>query len=242
MDTSFWISCNPAVRVEYSFKKYFGKHLYRLVMYAPGGRQIDGIQDIGASITRRKAITGNMANNWWSSRRDHYLVAADVAFLTKLRELRNNRGALGIVFRLEEPRVQIYASSLDLLQDIVNTYFAGFEKYVDGIAGPASVEAEAVLNNGGIIRKKDNGYKYKVVMRDGSYDVSTKQSVLNYLTNLGDETVHIPSGCRWQLSKSGSYIWNCYYFLNDISVNSFVHLICPTLISNSFELVVMPNK
>jgi len=242
MDASFWISCNPAVRVEYSFKKYFGKHLYRLVMYAPGGRQIDGNQDIGAAITRRKDLTKNMANNWWSSGRDQYLVAADVAFLNKLRELRNDRNALGIVFRLEEPRVQIYASSLDLLQDIVNTYFAGFEKYVDSIAGPASVEAEAVLNNGSIIRKKDNGYKYKVIIRDGSYDYSTKQSVLNYLINLGDETVHMPSGCQHQLKKPGSYIWNCYYFTNDTSINSFVHIICPTLISNSFELVVMPNK
>lgn len=242
MDTTFWIQCNPEVNVEYSTKKYFGKHLYKLVMYAPGGRLIDGNQDIPSALARRKSITQNMANNWWSSRRDQYLVAADVAFLTKLRELRNDRCLLGIVFRLEEPRVQIYSNSLVQLQDIVNTYFLGFEKYVDSISGPASAEAALVLNAGNIIRKRDNGYKYKVIIRDGSYDFSTKQSILQYLSNLGNDTVYMPAACQEQLRKTSNYVWNCYYFVNDISINSFVHIICPNLISNSFELVVMPNK
>jgi len=211
-------------------------------MYAPGGRLIDGNQDITAALARRSAISKNMAANWWSSGRDQYLAVADAAFLYKLRELRNDRSTLGIVFRLEEPRVQIYASSLDQLQDIVQTYFTGFEQYVQIIAGPASVEAEIALNAGNIIRKKDNGYRYKVTIRDGSYDFNTKQSILQYLTNLGDETVHVPTGCRQQLQKSNQYIWNCYYFVNDISINSFVHIICPNLISNSFELIVIPNK
>ena len=64
---------------------------------------------------------------------------------------------------------------------------------------------------------------------------------LNYLEKL-DEVVHLPSSFRAMLKKEYSYMWNCYFFTNDLGVISFLTLISPNLVLNYHELVIAPDK
>jgi hypothetical protein len=155
-----------------------------------------------------------------------------------LRDIKHDKPA-GIKLRVEEPRVQIYADSEAKLQDLVKTYFdPSHFNYIESFSGPADSAAEAVLNNGAIIRKKDNGYRYKVLFRDGRYGAEVKKQLLGYLLNLDQATIGIPKSTIDMLENHSSYIWNLYFYSNDLSLNTFIALINPALILNHHELIV----
>jgi hypothetical protein len=158
-----------------------------------------------------------------------------------LRDLKRNHKDIKV--RVEEPHIQIYASSESVLQDIVTNKFAGFPaRYIESISGPANDQTRDILNTGAIIRKTDLGYKYKILMRDGLYDKQTKEALLNYITNIGVENATMPKGCIKMLTKDTRYIWNLYLYVNDLSVITFLNLIHPSLVLNYHELIVVADK
>jgi hypothetical protein len=245
MDTSFWINYNPRIKVDHTLKKYFGKYLYKLVVYAPAGRLIDAKGSLEAALEHRRQATKhiNYGGFWgYSERLERELNEADLEFISKLRDIRLDP-ALNFKLRVEEPRIQIYAETDQQLQDLVSNHFIWTQcRYVESICGPEDSAAEAVLNSGAIIRKKDFGYRYKVLLRDGQYGPEVKQAVLNYLTNLGPEQVFVGGSSFDMLKKSSGYIWNTHFFANDLDIISFLHIISPGMVSNYHELVVLPHK
>jgi len=243
MDISFWIQCNPKITVDHTVKKFYGKFLYKLVVYCPAGRLIDAKGPMDAALEHRRVMAKNVNyGGWWGNRNHRDLENADVEFLTMLREVRHDRG-LGIKLRIEEPMIQVYADSDSALQTFVNTHFAANQKqYVRSISGPADQAAESVLNAGAIIRKENNGYRYKIILKDGRYTPEIKQNLLNYLENQGTEQVQIPRSARDMLFKSTGFIWNLYFYSNDVNMITFLNLISPGIVSNYHELVVLSNK
>jgi hypothetical protein len=245
MDTSYWIRYNPKITVEHTVKKYFSQYLYRLCVYAPGARSINSKRSIRDDIDVRNYLSENIGI--WTSgsiygKAIDPLKDVDFDFLEILQQIKQQDKSLNIKFRIEEPRLQIYAESEDTLKHIVDTYLLNNLLYLESITGPQDIAAINILNAGGIIRKTDLGYQYKVLLHDGRYSVETKTSILNYLNNLGIDTVRIPAGPKRGLSSTNGFLWNCYYYTNDLGINSFIHLIAPGAISNYHELVVMPNK
>jgi hypothetical protein len=245
MDTLFWIQYNPKITVDHTTKKYYGKYLYKLVVYAPASRLIDSKprESIDQALERRRAIYSQISQNtWWGARQNRDLDHADIELLEILRGLRLAR-PIGIKLRVEEPRVQIYAETEQQLEDLVVAHFGPkFSNCVETIAGPADSQAEAVLNSGALIRKKEAGYRYKVILRDGRYGTDVKQSILQYLLNLGEDQIFLPKSAFDMLSKSTSYVWNLYFLANDPQMTSFLSLIQPGIVSNIHELIVLPNK
>jgi hypothetical protein len=244
MDTSFWIQCNPKIKIENTAKKYFNEYLYKLVLYAPVGRIIDAKGTVEQALEHRKVMTKNINHaGWWGQRFSKDLENANVELLAKLREIRQDR-ALGLKLRVEEPRIQIYAKTADELVKLVKEQFdPDWYQYVETVAGPANKVCEDLLNSGGIIRKTNNGFKYKVIIRDGRYGDDTKRNVLNYLINLGEEQAHVTSTVFDMLHKPGnSYIWNAYFYVNDPNVTSFISLMSPGMIGNIHELIVVADK
>jgi hypothetical protein len=242
MDTSFWIQCNPKITVDHTTKKFYGKFLYKLVVYCPAGRLIDAKGSMPDALEHRRTVAKNINHGGWWGRRNTDLENADVEFLTMLKDVRHDQG-MGIKLRVEEPMIQIYADSESALQTFVNTHFLGNQKnYVRSISGPMDSEAEAVLNSGAIIRKENNGYRYKIILKDGRYTAGIKQSLLAYLENQGPEQVQLSSSARVMLSKSTGYVWNLYFYSNDVGVITFLNLISPGIVSNYHELVVLSNK
>lgn len=243
MDTSFWIRYNPKIQIDHTTKKFFGKYLYRLVIYAPAGRIINSKGPLEDELKNRHQMTKNFnQGGWWGYRYNRDLNNANLDFLEKIREIKHNR-SLKIKIRVEEPRIQIYAESDKELKDLVQTYFDQTQiNLVESISGPEDSTAEATLNSGAIIRKTDNGYKYKVIIRDGRYPIQVKDQLLNYLLSLGKEEIHLSKTSIEMLQKSSGFIWNLYFYTNDINVVTFLNLISPGVISNTHELVVMPHK
>jgi hypothetical protein len=243
MDISFWIQCNPNLTVEHTTKKYFGKYLYKLVVYSPAGRLIDSKDSMDSALEHRRTIAKNVNHGgWWGYRYNRDLDHADSEFLTLLRNIRHDR-TLGVKLRVEEPMVQIYAESDEVLKSLITTQFDASQRgYVRSISGPKDYTAEEVLNTGAILRKKDIGYKYKVILRDGRYSSETKQHLFNYLGGLPEEQVRVPKSAWGMLRNTNHFMWNMYFYSNDTDVCTFLNLISPGIVSNFHELVVLPNK
>lgn len=237
MDTSFWIRCNPKITVEHTVKKFYGNFLYKIVVYCPAGRLIDGKGAMTALLEHRKNVYKHInQSGWWGHRQNRDLDHADLALLDTLRGIRKNSS--NIKLRVEEPRVQIYAATEDELVNLVLDHLQPFVKCIESVAGPSNEEAAEVLNSGAIIRKTDNGYRHKIILRDGRYTTEIKESILQYLNQLQLEQVGITTSCREMLTKPNSYLWNCYLYTNDPSITTFLNLISPGIVSNIHELVV----
>jgi hypothetical protein len=188
-------------------------------------------------LEHRKSIYKHInQSGWWGHRHNRDLDSADIPLLETLRTIRKT--VTGVKLRVEEPRIQIYASNEEDLMQLVNDYLKPFSKNIETISGPADEQAAEILNSGAIIRKTDNGYTHKVILRDGRYGSEIKETILNYLDGLHIENVGIPKSCREMFGKSSSYVWNCYFYTNDPSVTTFLNLMQPGIVSNCHELVV----
>jgi hypothetical protein len=244
MDTSFWIRCNPKISVEHSSKKYYGQYFYKLVLYAPAGRLILQKNSIKEDLEHRINVVKNInfGGYWggrsWVKNPDE----ADVVFLETLKNIKHMR--LGdLKFRIEEPYIQVYGKNLDSLEALVSNHIPSkYYEFVQNISGPKDEKSKEILNSGAIIRKKDCGYRYKIICRDGNYGAEVKHHILNYLEKLDADSLLMTPGCRKTLENNSNYIWNLYLYVNDASIISFLNLICPGLVSNYHELVVLPDK
>lgn len=243
MDISFWTKYNPKITLEHTSKKFYGQYLYKLVVYAPAGRLITSAGDLTDELNYRKNFNYNYGGSWWVQRKGSTaLVDASVDLLESLRNLKNDN-LPNIKIRVEEPRVQIYATGDKDLEQVAAKYLSSAPiGYIESIAGPADMESEIILNSGAIIRKNDIGYKYKIILKDGSYSANIKHSILTYLENLGPELVKIPRGTHEMLVRSQSYTWGCYFYANDLSIVTSLHLMSPGIVTNSHELVVLAHK
>lgn len=237
MDTLFWTQCSPNITVEHTTKKYYNKYLYKIVVYCPAGRLVDAKGSLDVALEHRKSLYKHINHSgWWGYRQNRDIDNANIDLLEILRTIR--KSSAGIKLRVEEPRVQIYAETEDDLISLTQDYLKPFTKHIETISGPADERSAEILNSGAIIRKTDNGFSHKVILRDGRYGANTKDNILQYLNNLDPELVNIPKSCRDMFSKSSSYVWNCYFFTNDPSVIMFLNLIQPGIVSNCHELVV----
>jgi hypothetical protein len=145
--------------------------------------------------------------------------------------------------RVEEPRIQLYAATENILKDLITQTNIGlFSEHFYNINGPKDAIETQILDGDCIIRKRDIGYKYKVIFRDGRYEKEVKNNVIQYLNNIDPNIVKIPEGCKSMFTKSYSLIWGCYFYTNDLSVNTFLTLIAPGMISKSHELVIISDK
>lgn len=247
MDTLFWIQSSPNIRIEHTSKKYYNKYLCKLVVYAPAGRLIESKDPITEGIEYRRTISRNYnyGGSWWAAHHDRQiqqLDKADAGFLEFLRSARQSN-LLDIKLRIEEPLIQIYGKDEDTLKDLVSNHFQPnwARQYIESISVPANEEAAELLQSGAILRKTENGFRYKVMVKDGHYGVETKESIRQYLNGVGFENAYMPKGFNDQLLK-GSYIWSGYFYVNDLGILSFLELIRPGMITNFHELVVQPHK
>jgi hypothetical protein len=242
MDISFWTQCNPKIALEDTTKKFFGQYLYRMVVYAPASRLIRDKKPVAVCLEHAKNLTRNINAGYWGLRRDRNLNEADVDFLERLKSVAANKD-LNVKLRAEEPYVQIYADSPERLEELVRNEFAAeHRRYVQSISRPADDKAADILNSGAILRKKDVGFRYKILIRDGKYPGEVKQNLLRYLTNLDSDIVKISKTGLETLNKSYSYVWNLYLYTNDADIVTFLNLLHPNIVLNIHELVVEADK
>jgi hypothetical protein len=205
-------------------------------VYAPAGRTIDHKFDTVAEAIAERTATNKRYNygGSWYHRTDPYLVDADALFLEHLRAIKKTSNKYR--FRVEEPNMQIYAESEKDLQDLVKHFKPEWRNYIEEVTYPVSADAIEKLKAGAILRKNAHDYSHKVMLRDGRYELETKQQILNYLDNLGD-LVKLSKGSREMLTKNYTSMWGVFFYTNDPSLVTFLSLINPNLVSNIHELI-----
>lgn len=241
MDTLFWTQSNPDIEFTHTHKQFFKKYLYKLFVYAPGGRQIDHKMDSVASALLERARAGGRMYNYGGSWRDridqHYIKEADALFLEYLRHVKQTNKK--VKFRIEEPNIQIYAADEADLQLIVKEFDPAWNKYIEELMHPENDACAEVLKAGAILVSTPHKYSHKVVIRDGRYNKQIKSQVLNYLESLGD-LVKLSNGSLDMMTKPYESMWGVFFYTNDPSVTTFLSLISPGIIANIHELV--PTK
>jgi hypothetical protein len=246
MDTSSWIQHNPSVQIAHTVKKFYGQYLYKMVVVAHGGSSIRSKMDIANDIQHRKFVqnSGHTIVRWFGYTRaaKAKLDEADIPFLEMIKLVKADK-ARGFKIRIEEPEIQIYAASEDQLLNLVaNEFTVEQRQYIRIIVGPENQAAATLLGSGAILRSTSNGYKYKVIVRDGRYDEETKQNIRAFFTNIGPDEVMVTEAGLHALNAPGNYMWNLYFFCNDPSIVDFLQLISPGCVSNIHELVVLHDK
>lgn len=236
MDILYWINLNSKIKIHNTKKIYFGRYVYRLEIFCPGGRFIyDEHSSIRELIEQKQIFELGIHSRSWNHRYRKYIDQAAESQLETLKELLTDSA---IKIRVEEPKVQIYAESEQDLKNFIKKFSSEDQTRVSSITVPKDLKSETLLKENKIIRQsRRNSYRYMVSMRDCRVDPVTKLNLLNYLDSLED-LVLVPRGAREMMSTPFSSFWGVYFYTNDLSINTFIELIKPGVISNINEIVV----
>ena len=230
MDISYWNNYNPGIKFHDTTKQYFGKYLWRLVIQAEAGRLLVDLKNsLEDALEHRKSVNKsyNYGGSWWNNRNGNL----DKVDLNLLRSVHDIKIKLSndMRIRIEEPHIQFYAEDEATLKSIADMLDS--KLCIESVSSPKDAATEKLLREGVILRKGDVGYDYKVVLRDGRYAPDTKQRLLNYLDNLGDE-VKLSKTCREMLTKTYPSMWGVYFYTNDPKLVTFISLMDTGLVSN----------
>lgn len=239
MDTSYWTKLSPNIIVGKTPKRWFGKYYCRLVVMCPAGRIVsdrcDNIHDaLQTRLTQKR--TYNYGGSWHQQHLNKGLDGAEVNQLEIVRGIVRDYPEIKI--RVEEPWIQFYSETEEGLKIIASKFSSDYPSRLMSVQVPGSKQDYELLKNGVTLISPDSKitYRYKIIFRDGSYTLDVKQQILGYLENLGDD-VKVSKGTVKMLEKNSTYIWGAFIYANDLQIQTFLTLICPTLISKITELV-----
>ena len=231
----FWKNLVPNIEVLPTQKIFYKQYLYKLELLAHGGQSINSKYSIEKSINVRQSSYRSINyGGSWASRMSLSLSLSSIEWLEYLKRFK-----AGVSFdckiRIEEPRIQIYASNEQDLVDFVNQLPKKYLDYVKTITRPNNDQERDILLTGKKLLKSTPEFNYKISFRDGKYDLETKRSVLNYLDSLGD-LVRVPDHARKELTKSYSNTWDVYVYTKDSNITTFLQLISPRIIRTIIEM------
>lgn len=240
MDSLYWKQLVPNISVVFTRKLFYKKYLYRLELTAYGSQCINATTDIDESL-RLRNLTYREINygGSWKARMREQIKRADPEWLNYLKKFKQTV-SFDCNIRVEEPKVQIYSNSPSDLENFIKQIPGDYVKYISGISIPKNDQELSLLQAGKLIVKKDPKYPYKIIFRDGKYDLDTKNHIINYLDSL-DDIVRVPEHCRSMLLKSYSGIWECYVYSKDSDIVTFLQLIDPKLIRSIIEMATIED-
>jgi len=230
MDISYWNNFKKPVL--YTTKQFFGKYLWRLQVYAEGGKLITSEYEdlVHALKIRERAVNYNYAGYWRRKPVDR----VNFPLLYAVRHLRQKYGE-AIRLRIEEPEICFYAADEETLKEIADDLSTYSSEFMN-ITGPADKAAEEILKTGAILSNRTSEYSHKVIIRDGRYDFDVKQQILSYLDSLGN-LVKLSSNTRDMLNKRLPNVWGLFFYTNDPDIVTFIRLIDPKFVLNVHPLI-----
>jgi len=235
MDSLSWKNLAPNIEVLPTQKIFYKQHLYKLELVAHGGQSINSKYSVAKSLeVRERSYRAINYGGSWAVRMSYSLAKADIEWLEYLKLFK-----AGVAFdckiRIEEPRIQIYASNEQDLLDFVGQLPAQYIEYAASITRPANDCERELLQSGKKLMKSTPEYNFRINFRDGKYEVGTKLHLLNYLDSLGD-TVRVPDHARKELTKKYSNTWDIYIYTKDSTITTFLQLIEPRIIRTIIEM------
>ena len=238
MDISFWKSLKPNSKPDIEFKQtkkqFFGRYLWRLEVHAECSDLANPCyKDMMAEVAKRKlrAQMRNYGGSWRYDRLDRY-DNVDYVLLQTIRNMRETYKDT-IKIRCEDPWVQFYAETEDELKVIAQCL--GKEECILAICGPTP-GTEAILTGDKIIGSKKILHRYKITLRDGNYNLTSKLQILDLLEAQGEE-VKIPASLRHGLTRDYTGMWGTFFYANEASVTTMLNLIHPGIVGKIHEVV-----
>jgi hypothetical protein len=235
MASLFWKSLVPNIEVLPTQKIFYKQYLYKLELLAHGGQSIGSKYSVAKSLeVRERSYRAINYGGSWAVRMGLSLSKADIEWLEYLK-LFKAAVNFDCKIRIEEPRIQIYASNEQDLIDFVDQLPKKYLDYVRTVTRPANDQERELLQSGKKLMKSTPAYNFRINFRDGKYDLDTKLHVLNYLDSLGD-IVRVPDHARKELTKKYSNTWDIYIYTKDSTIITFLQLIEPRIIRTIIEM------
>ena len=234
MDTLFWKTLSPKIKIGKTVKQFYKQYLYRLEINAPGCKSIkcDNIQQ---DIDQRKAHARTYGSgSWWSRSLYAQLTEADVGFLYSLKDLFYEYPDVKI--RIEEPKFAIYATDETMIKSVATSIDKEQRFRLSKITGPASTQAADLLKQNLILVSKKPDYRYRIFFKEKRIPQESREQIINYLNSI-DDLVRVPSHMQDQMNRIGDWIWGCYFYTNDPHVADMIRLINPEVIREVCEFV-----
>lgn len=247
MASLLWKKLNPTVDYCDTTKKFFGKFLFKAVVYLPGGNLIRNtkFEDMQFLLDERLSWHGrsyNYGGSWVNASSGSY---ARRKFLedAKTEQLEYWRDAVkqnqtDIKFRVEEPHITVYSNDESNLYSLVAN--DPRPKSIRQIFKPKNHNALEALDRGEIILKKKTEYTYRVCFREGKFDTYVVKSIGQLLMNQGDD-VKLTNSCKTNLENTRYWFTSTYFYTKNLDIVTMINLISPDIVSGIFRVVTIPE-
>jgi hypothetical protein len=231
-------------------KKFFNKYFYSAKYFCPGARiilqpQNDSIEAILNAVAARRitelTFQSRLFSPWYQSSDSNYLRDKEKIIPQQLFDILilKTKRKLDIKIRIEEPYVTLYAEHEEDLFKIASHDLVYCSDRLESVSRPESDSVKNLLDNNNVLIKKDIGYKYKFICKEGIYQ--NKLALYSYLDQL-DDAVKVSKTNWTQLESTRRYIRNLWIYTNDINLAPMLNLIEVNVVRNIHELVIAPTK
>jgi len=235
MDTLFWLNLNSDVKFKNTKKQFWGQYLWRLEAQANCANVAHhddphlSVKTLKYQMINRSNYGGSWRDPYWHSYTGKY-ENVDYDLLRSIKNIKQSF-ATTVKTRIEDCSVQFYAASENDLKLVAKMLSTG--DCVQAVTGPQP-GTEQLLSSDKIIAPKI-AYQYKVILRDGQYNVPLKQQMLNLLESQPD--VKITAGLRHNLKRPYPAMWGVFFYTNDLGIVTMLSLMSPGIVGKIHEVV-----
>jgi len=237
MDTLFWNSLNPDIKFKTTKKQFYGQYLWRMEVHANCAHVAfhndpeHAVEILKYQMLHRGNYGGSWRNPYWHGNSTKY-ENVDFELLKLIKDVKQTYSSSARV-RVEDSSVQFYTKSEDELKTLANILSQHDSHCIDYVTGP-QVGTEQLLSSDAIIAPKIP-FKYKVLLRDGAYNLPLKAQLLNLLESQPD--IKITAGLRHNLKRPYPGIWGAFFYTNDLGITTMLSLMSPGIIGKIHEVV-----
>ena len=232
MDTSYWTTLNPKIKLQATTAIKFGEFVASAKYHVPGcgylrasgSRWKTANEYVAWRITSARNYN-SVAGSWFVP--FHRTGTMDPVQLDHFKAHLGGNNKDNIKIRIEEPFVTVYARSEDdLKRDLA---YLGFTEAIREVMAPHSSYDLTALTNGAILRKQSNGYRYKIVLRENRRaSDELVNSVYTLLVNQGDNVL-LSKTVEEMLTRT-RWLYNIWFYANDLDFLTFLDLILPNAV------------
>ena len=224
-------------------KMFFGKYLCRIEFNLAAARLLYDIEDmtfdaLTSFLNNRTSVFKTDSGNVYC-RRESDTSVADAAKLYSITEIvKRYKNKIKLIIR--GANVRLYLETIDELIafiDHTRDFLSG--EFLSAFV-PKNEEAEALLKSN-VIFVPHPKYQYKVTVREGKYNIESKQRLAQYLGTADPTNVHITPHFSELLANEKPYVYGSF-FVNDLGITLFATLIDPTFINKIYKLEDPHNK
>lgn len=241
-----WTNLNPEVKIHKTCKRFFNQYLYKAVVNLPAARLIQdqSTTDVDQLLAVRKNVVGyeskiygNIKGGWARLRmlaKIQELEKADCNNLQYYRSCLQNNSTNR--YRIEEPLLTIYSIDEPTLMNLIAN--SPNPATLISVYRPENQASITALNQGSVIVKKLNGYKYKIYLREGRFSEINYRSILSVLDAANDD-VKLTKGLKINLTHKQLWFPGGYFYAKDLKILTLINLIDARAVSSFFELTTV---